>query len=288
MDEERLMNNDSKSEFPAQFLFKPILIVGFPNSGMSLLARLLHQAGTFAVSDRKSESWKYFDRIDIDILPGWNDPDIIRRFDPHQASFGISALTIADVLCENGYIGDLPWVWANPRAGATIQAWVEAFPEASVVHVIRDPLDAITTLGEEFSEFTPGGKLPRQELEFWGRLWVENDRRISKTSFKSESFVEVRYEALCCRPHQELGKLMQFLDLPEVGSVDIREISARDIGIYRKLIADGLLRSEDVKKLKTVLGDSRTIRGYTGSSHRGFYVDGNAQSSCNQILTPVM
>lgn len=268
-------------------LFKPILILGFHHSGTRLLAKLLHDLGVFQVVDRQTYEWGYIQELNSAILPEWHDPEAVRNFDAHGGSFKISPLELAERLGKHGYHNDRPWGHKDPRTCATLAAWLEVFPLAKVVHIMRDPLDVLGTLSAQYDKFTPGGKLPQEALDFWGDLWLAYEERIDQAAPAASTFVEVRFEDLCLHPHQELLKLAQSLNLSEGRTVDLDGINASKVGIHRQWMHKGQLDSGAIQQLGRQLGAYRKKYGYEQALKKG--PSGNQQKvSCfDRILSPV-
>lgn len=278
--------NDSPDTKAGPF-FKPIFIAGFHNSGTGLLAKLLRQMGVFQVVDRQAFEWGYIQDLNSSILPEWNNPEAVRGFDPQRCPSQISPLEIGEMLKEYGYNNDQPWGHKDPRTCATLGAWLEAFPQARVVHIVRDPVDVLGTLPAEYDKFTPEGKLPQKALSFWGDLWMAYTDRILQAADKARKFVEVKFEDLCLHPHHILLNLAHTLNLSEGKTVDLESIQPGNVGIHRQWILQGKLDVMSVDRLKSQLKDYRGKYGYgetTGSKSTG---DRTRESCFDRILTSV-
>lgn len=239
------------------YLFQPIFIVGFHHSGTRLLAKLLHQFGVFQVVDRPTYEWGYIQNLNTTILPNWNNPEAVRRFDAVLGSHHISVQDILYLLQRNGYHGGQPWAHKDPRTCATLAAWLKVFPAASVVHIIRDPLDVLGTISAEYSIFTPEEKLPQQALPFWADLWMAYLDQVLEVAPGAEKFIEVKFEDLYVRPKAELLRITDELDLHDGNPVDTEGIQPGKIGIYKQWIENGKLDYNAVERLKISVGDYR-------------------------------
>ncbi|MCX6641678.1 MAG: glycosyltransferase [bacterium] len=260
---------NQRSRYVSDVLFTPVLIVGFHHAGTRLISQFLQDMGVFQVVDRQTSIWGYIQDLNTEILPGWNDPQALRSFDHHEGSFKISPLQIADLLVKKGYHGNTLWGHSDPRTCATLDAWLEAFPSASVVHIMRDPLDVLGTLPEDYAKFTPGNHLPQEDLPFWADLWMAYLERILAAAPGAEKFIELRFEDLCLQPRLEMLRLAHDLGLPDNNSVKLDGIKSGKIGIHAKWIEEGRLDPTDVELLKVVLGDYRQRYGYgISTAHR--------------------
>lgn len=244
------------------YFAKPVIIVGFHHSGTRLLAQLLHHKGVFQIADRPTYEWGFVQGMNCVLLPGWNNAEAVRKFDPARGLVYLSHVAIADLLQRAGYRNNQPWGHKDPRTCATLPAWLAVFPQASVVHIIRDPLDVLGTLPGEYAEYTPGGKLPQQDLPFWSGLWSAYTDQIVKWGRKAVKFVEVRFEDLCAQPAQELDRIVQGLGLEGGLPPDITSIKPGKVGIHRQWIAEGRLDFEGVEELKIMLAPYRQQYGY--------------------------
>jgi hypothetical protein len=254
----------------------PIFIVGFHHSGTRLLAQLLHNYGVFQVVDRPTYEWGYIQNLNSTILPEWNIPEAVRNFDGETGARHISPGAIFDMLQRKGYKREQYWLHKDPRTCATLSAWLCAFPEAKVVHIVRDPLDVLGTLPDDYTGFTPEKKSPQEALPFWADLWTSYLENVLKAAPQAKKFVEIRFEDLQSRPEREIARLVGALGLPDVpGSLDTKGIQAGKVGIYKKWIADGRLDTKAVELMKIVLGEYRKKYGYDARSET---VDGREVS----------
>ncbi len=245
----------------------PIFIVGFHHSGTRLLAQLLHNYGIFQVVDRPTYEWGYIQNLNSTILPGWNLPEAVRNFDGETGARHISPAAIFDMLQRQGYKREQYWLHKDPRTCATLSAWLRAFPEAYVIHIIRDPLDVLGTLSGDYSGFSPERKSPQEELPFWADLWTSYLEKVLKAAPQAKKFVEVRFEDLQSQPVEEIARLVGILGLPAIPRpLDTTEIQAGKVGIYKKWIADGKLDMKAVELMKIVLGKYRNQYAYGAPS----------------------
>lgn len=242
---------------------KPIFIVGFHHSGTRLLAQLLHYYGIFQVVDRPTYEWGYIQNLNSTILPQWNFPEAVRSFDGDMGARHISPVTVFDMLKRRGYKREQYWLHKDPRTCATLSAWLRAFPEAEVIHIVRDPLDVLGTLSDDYAGFTPERKSPQKALDFWADLWTSYLESVLKSAPQAKKFAEVRFEDLQSQPEKEIARIIGILDLPALSKpLDTTGIKSGKVGIYKKWIADGKLDTKSVELMKIVLGKYRSHYGY--------------------------
>ena len=146
----------------------PLIIVGMHRSGTSILARLLSQLGVWLGADchpRRMES--LFFRHTNDALlslaqSSWYRPQgflkslvdpgkrVLYRKEALEAwesrrtvrYFGL------DPWARNGSLihEQRPWGWKDPRNSLALKVWLEIFPHAKVLHVVRNGIDAADSL----------------------------------------------------------------------------------------------------------------------------------------------
>jgi len=118
-------------------------------------------------------------------------------------------------------VGAARWVEKTPRHLLTLETIREAWPEAFVVRIVRDPRDvALSLTGMPFAEDTQVGNLVR----------IDYDDRHSRHFFATDPRVmTLRYEDLVTEPGRELGRVCDFIGEDyEPGMLDRRD-SAADV-----------------------------------------------------------
>ena len=125
------------------------------------------------------------------------------------------------------------WGFKDPRNGLTAEAWLEIFPKARIVHMVRDPVATLGTLPEVYDQFAPAGAEAR--TRFWMDLWEAYVRGARQGMARVEAAIEVRFEDLCADPVAVLDRIGSALglgtpvtsdllaDIPvEAGKADLR------------------------------------------------------------------
>ena len=111
-----------------------------------------------------------------------------------------------------------PWGFKDPRNGLAAEAWLKAFPEARVVHLLRDPVATIGTLPELYDRFVRLDARRPTRTRFWMDLWQAYVDGARRGMASAAAAVEIRFEDLCADPVGVLGEVCGALDLPaEVG-----------------------------------------------------------------------
>ena len=105
------------------------------------------------------------------------------------------------------------WGWKDPRNTLTLSIWLKLFPDAKIVHVIRNGIDVANSLWLRCKKM--GWGLP--ECDDWAycfRLWelyVEEARQYK--ALLGQRYMEVRYERFVSYPQNEVRRMMDFLNL---------------------------------------------------------------------------
>ena len=127
--------------------------------------------------------------------------------------------------------------WKRPITTFTIDIFFDAFPDGKIVHLIRDGRDCMlsrldarmSALHDPLNQHVVFGNrgrgeyrgLPlnsetverfRNEIEMWH--WVTVVTFAMRGRTHPDRYLEVRYEDLCQRPTDTLGRIFAFLDMP--------------------------------------------------------------------------
>ncbi len=94
------------------------------------------------------------------------------------------------------------WAEKTPRNIRVIDRFMQAFPEARVIHIVRDPRDVLLSLNRR-------GKPLLEAAE----TWMASAAAIAPHS-DSGQVLDVRYEDLCLAPDATLARICAFLGVP--------------------------------------------------------------------------
>jgi hypothetical protein len=109
------------------------------------------------------------------------------------------------------------WGWKEPRTTLFAPSWLELFPDARVVHVVRHPLAAATSIRQRELGFRAAGDPPRaglDDLEYCLRLvllYIEAGERLAS---RARNYRCVRFEEIQASRHKSLKELAGFCGLP--------------------------------------------------------------------------
>lgn len=145
----------------------PVLVIGMHRSGTSMIIRMLRRMGLFtgweldangeaiyfvlrnrAVLESHGACWDQPDPIDAML-----EDDSLRRRLAGELRRQLSTPCIASYLGPAGYLRyrslerlDRAWGWKDPRNTLLLRLWLEVFPAARVVHVVRNGVDVALSL----------------------------------------------------------------------------------------------------------------------------------------------
>ena len=110
------------------------------------------------------------------------------------------------------------WGWKEPRTTLFAPAWLEIFPDARIVHVVRDPLAAAESIRERELKFQAAGDPPTgnlSDLDYCRRL-VETYLQAAQRVANSSNYYRFHFEELRANPPAMLEQLAKFCGLPVV------------------------------------------------------------------------
>jgi hypothetical protein len=205
----------------------PLIIIGMHRSGTSIVTRLLERGGLYVGGSWLDENHEsiYFSRANRAMCGegpylvhdyGWTAPksdDFIaaRRGYAERAARKAAAF-FADRANERA------WGWKDPRNALTLPVWLSIYPDAKVLHLVRDGRAVALSLAERDS----------LDVSFGLALWAHYAARAEHAMgpLPEARRLTVRFEDLMAQPVAELGKLYAFVGLSP--QVPLDEI-ARDI-----------------------------------------------------------
>ena len=231
----------------------PVIIIGAHRSGTSATARALEllglQIGQRLDSHRESKALQqlhdeYLQRVGA----SWHNPKLF--LDHIQTPQGLRDCTeyvASNVATQFGKIFGYrsnpkgwwlrlrlkfgaPWGWKEPRTTLFAPAWLEVFPDARIVHVIRDSLAAGESIRERELKFQAAGDPPTPNLRDvnYCRDLVELYLRAGEQIAKSRSYQRLQFEELQNNPPAMLEQLADFCGLrPSTGQLAAAAASIR-------------------------------------------------------------
>lgn len=243
----------------------PVVLIGMHRSGTSLLARTLEELGLFV-------GWKlapnheasFFNKLNSWLLSSsggrWDTPASIDHLLADAPGRGLAVAYLRDQMASPRvmeFLGparylryhslfrvEQAWGWKDPRSTLTLDFWLEIFPEARVIHVVRHGVDVADSLhrrqqtGFELGRrnferyrwalrlfpkkgwFGTSPRLTRRPEAF--RLWEEYLAHAARgTAGLGNRLLELRFETLLETPREEIARVAAFCGLePEPGALE--------------------------------------------------------------------
>lgn len=234
---------------------QPVILLGMHRSGTAMIARLLDELGLFQGSELQEdhESTWFLDINDVllrRVNAAWDHPRPIVEFLRNPEAFDLTRRCLADDLSSSRsrqFLGlkwsqrgkslltyDQPWGWKDPRTLFTLPLWLDLFPGAKLVYIVRNGVDVAASLRVRETR-----ELERRRREFDAKPATGGRSRLQRAGFKGsarcltldggfslwEEYVEraeamlaevsnprqiIRYESFLPDPARPLCELAQF------------------------------------------------------------------------------
>ncbi len=147
------------------------------------------------------------------------------------------------------------WGWKDPRTTLTLPVWLRLFPEARIIHVVRNGIDSALSLWRrslESGEGAPSCTDPHYCFDLW-EGYVEQGLRFR--SLPKERYCEVRYEDILQDSDTQVRRLMALVGLPEAEvEALIQQVDTKKPGRYGWDDHPGLLRQARESKAFQEMG----------------------------------
>lgn len=226
-------------------------------AGTSLVTQVLAQLGVFvgARNDENSEPL-FFQQMNDWMLrqcgASWDNPSAFLRVFRDAETRSLIEMYIGDLVASPRIASFMgfgryarfrglkdfhpPWGWKDPRNTFTLPIWLDIFPSARVIHVVRHGVDVARSLvARDVTERARarqtyllrkkvylvrpkrggfGGSVRCASLEGAFSLWEEYTQRGSQMVQElGERALEVRYEELLFRPKEQVMRLADFINV---------------------------------------------------------------------------
>ena len=216
----------------------PVLVIGAHRSGTTATARALEllglQIGQHLDSHREPRRLQklhedYLQRVGA----AWHNPDPflkwIKTAEGKQDCVSYLRTNVQrDFARIFGYRSDpkglwlrarlnfgARWGWKEPRTTLFAALWLEIFPGARIVHVVRDAQAAASSIRERELKFQAAGDPPTPNLADldYCRQLVQTYHKAGERLAGSQSYQRLRFEELQANPPAMLEQLTNFCDL---------------------------------------------------------------------------
>ncbi|RMG70514.1 MAG: sulfotransferase [Chloroflexi bacterium] len=247
----------------------PVIVIGMHRSGTSLVTRMMEQMGVFmgVCQDTNSEA-EFFRLLNRWIFyqcgAAWDQPGPIRNLIENTEVRRLVTDYLRYMLGTRhavSYLGwwkflkyrnilriGSPWGWKDPSNTFTLPLWLDIFPHAKIVHVVRHGVDvAQSLLNRERNFLVAAEKLHerrKRRHEYWFRakesgfvsslrcfsleggfsLWEEYVAQARlRTSTAINQSIELKYEDLLQQPRESIYQLSLFCEI-SVTDMKVQEI----------------------------------------------------------------
>ena len=217
----------------------PIIIIGAHRSGTSATARALEllglQIGQHLDSHRESRALQEVHEVYLRrVGAAWHKPETFLKWigtaeGMHDCTSYLRANVERDFGGIFGYRSNpkgiwlrlrisfgTPWGWKEPRTTLFAPAWLEIFPKARIVHVVRNPLAAAESIRERELKFQAAGDPPTGDLSDldYCRQLVETYLQAAQRVADSPNYYRFHFEELQANPPAMLEQLAESCGLP--------------------------------------------------------------------------
>lgn len=228
----------------------PVCIGGMHRSGTSMVARLLNLCGLdlgpaqdmmLPSADNAEGFWENLrlveinDRILNELGGAWDRPPAMP--DGWTGREGVLPLKQEAREVVQGFSGDGPWGWKDPRNSLTLPFWMDLFPDARVVVCLRNPLEVAVSLKRR------NDASYAYSLDLWKTYYF---RMLASSS--AENRVVTHYDAYFHDAHAQLRRLLDFLDMTVPESALDESLPAASEGMRHNSFTARQLRDYGVSR----------------------------------------
>ena len=220
----------------------PVIVLGMHHSGTSILAEVLHRHGVFMQANMPHHESKFFTlEINDRMIMGGGDnwaqnpimsvAEVMAKLDEVRGRIAQKAYK---KYLEAGYDGRSRWGFKDPRTCVTLPLYLEIFPNAQLLHIIRNENDVAASLAASNKK----GLGMKSDLEFWKVLQRQHAGRAREYGRKHKHYYEFRYEHFCLHPVEVTQAVFKYLRLEFTGAAERflrEEIYTHRINIGNKL-----------------------------------------------------
>ncbi|HZQ14692.1 MAG TPA: sulfotransferase [Pseudolabrys sp.] len=234
----------------------PIFIGGLFKSGTSLLRAMLGQHPNIAAG--LETYW-----FDLDWDARQSD-EFAAKVERLRRYFDISPANMARIVDASAGVYDFldslmsefaraqgksRWCEKTPGNIYHLDRIVEGWPQAKIIHVVREPLDVLASI-KEAKRHDWAAAFP----DMWCRFVAGGIGQAKELGLDGGSYTEIRYESLILHPADTMKKVIAFIGEPWDPAV--AQFSGRDDDFARVLAVTGK-SSTTLARLREPLQDSR-------------------------------
>ncbi len=273
---------------------KPVYIVGMPRSGTTWLAWLLaqhpavttlHQSGLFYAFDHLRKWWTRDVRFSRWVCTAGVPPPAGSLYDVSSSADELSQDAL-HAYCRHmaahiygelaARTSGLKVVVEQTPEHLALSSFIESvFPEASFLHLVRDPRAVYVSMREAVSSWADARSFPTNPIQA-AAAWKRSVKLGGELAARSKNYYLVRYEALHAAGPEELQRMLEWLGLDtdlaacqravEACRIDkLRDKTQAERGFFRTGSAgawqDEISRST-LRAIEYVCGDELEAWGY--------------------------
>lgn len=199
----------------------PVIIAGMHRSGTSLVARLLERGAMYVGGSWVDENHEsiHFSRANRAMVGegaymlhdyGWTAPKTDEFIQARRGYAERAAARVSVFFAER--VGETVWGWKDPRNCLTLPVWLSIYPNARVLHVVRDGRSVCLSLADR------DGLHPAFGLALWAHYVTRAERALEAVAEPGK--LTVRFEDLMAAPGATLRRLFEFAQIEPPASVD--------------------------------------------------------------------
>jgi hypothetical protein len=179
----------------------PIIVVGMGGSGTRLIVRVFEECGVFFGAQLAQNNVAELEilnvikaftdefRYSVPLPNDWESAVFAKR----SEFLYFCRVGLPKAFQEAGYTGGL-WGLKDPRNAFTARVFIDEFPDARILHVVRDPIDVAASKIRQKFHYLPSDLT----MEYWLQVWLQNDHVAnSYKSWLGERYFLLRYEDVC-------------------------------------------------------------------------------------------
>lgn len=221
----------------------PVLLVGCSRSGTSVMVRLLEglgvAMGVAQSGNRESLVFQEANRALLDLLGcSWRCVEHLPTVEQLSGQYDY-LMRAATKRLEGGGLAEhlgpeaerllrqpgLLWGWKDPRTSLLLPVWKRVFPQAKIIHMLRDGREVAQSLKqrEDARHKGAGYQTPEQgRARFLADIdvWRDYVRRIGQALPLFGRSLTICYEDLLARPQQVLVRAADFLGVAVPANLD--------------------------------------------------------------------
>ena len=223
---------------------KPLIIVGMHRSGTTLLTNILEESSFWLGDEHEGNSEPQYvldlnDKILAYLDANWCE---LHGFEANKLANNDALKELAAKFVDdfdkilNGPFSTQndKWGWKEPRTTLLLPLWLHFYPEARVIHIIRNGIDVAGSLYSRESRYREKNLLKRLLINLKHNFKVHSNKKLmdvnycfelwEKYIFYAEKWLsnhkgeklEIKYEDLLSGDNKTIDNLKAFLNLTEI------------------------------------------------------------------------